>query len=833
MPRRSGRQKPAARSKPSGKTAPGRGPSGKPATSRALTGCGATGCKPSGKLDSGKPVLRDSVHSKPPSPPPCPEIIIAGPPNSGKTSLFNHLTGRKNKTVNYPGSTAFVSTGFIQEKYDLKASLIDTPGAYSLFSQSEEGETARALLRSSKNRFACALLVIDAVRLEARLPLLFQLKEIGLPVVLILSFYDKIQSFSPSRLSRLLKVPVIPMKGLIGDGVPFVIEELKKILQAPPPRPLLLGKPWTAARTARALRKAQKIASASKIHHSSSDDNLFLSDKYDRFFLHPVTGPLALAASMFALFASLFWLAAPFMSLIDGAFGALVSALSGRVGAPGFLLRDFLGRGVAGSFGAVLVFTPQIFILFFGIRLLEDSGYLARAVTTVDSLFSRFGLSGRAFVPFLSGYACAVPAALAVRSLPSKRERRIALFALPFMSCSARLPVYTLLLGLIFYGEAAWKPALSLSLIYFGSLVLGLLAALVLHRILPKERRPPFILDLPLYQRPSLSAAFRNGFLQTRHYFTKAGPAVFLTALLIWTGTRFPLPSSASAEGQTAQQQHEAPSSGGGSAAPLASPAGFVAAEARPNLPQGPAGSGDFLTDRITRDRISTKRAVSNQISADRPEGSRLAGSGRTAATVPTDRRSARADRFAADRILPEAGSAGNAAEARAATDGVGDNLAGAEAGLSFESERTANSYAGRLGRFLEPVFEVMGIDWRTGTALIAAFAAREVFVSSLTLLFHESDERSGAAERAEESLIGSAVRKMRQAKNSKGEPAFTAASLVALILFFMFSLQCLSTTAVTAREQGTGFALLQLIVLNGAACITAAAAFQILSQDP
>ena len=756
-----------------------------------------------------KPDFRQNPGARA-SPPICPEIIIAGPPNSGKTTLFNHLTGRKNKTVNYPGSTALVSTGFIQEKYNLKASVIDTPGTYSLFSPSEEAAAANRLLRSSKNRFACVLLAIDAGRLEARLPLLFQLKEIGFPVILILSFYDKIQSFSPSRLSRLLKIPVIPMKGLIGDGVPLLIEELKKTLpplpppglvrlKAPPQQgggspknpplkknpslkppaafllrlnrlnfwktssdrsekrarsaPLLLGKPWTVRRMDGALRKARKIAAAARLRSGpgkTKNSPLFLSDKYDKFFLHPVTGPLVLTASLFALFASLFWLAAPFMSLIDGAFGAIVEAVSGDIGKPGFLLRDFLGRGVAGSFGAVLVFTPQIFILFFGIRLLEDSGYLARAVTMLDGLFSLFGLSGRAFAPFLSGYACAVPAALSVRSLPSKRERRIALFALPFMSCSARLPVYTLLLGLIFYGEAAWKPALSLSLIYFASLILGLLAALCLHRILPKKRRPPFILDLPLYQRPSLRAAFRNGFWQTKHYFTKAGPAVFLTALLIWAGTRFPLPPA------------PAPS------------AGAFAEE-------------DFSANRLV--------------------GNRLSANGEATARPAANRRPA--------TLLEKPGG--------------GDD----SAALSFESERTAGSYAGRLGRFMEPVFETMGIDWRTGTALIAAFAAREVFVSSLTLLFHENKgeaqtQTAGRTE-TEASLIGSAVRKMRQAQNSKGDPVFTSASLVALIVFFMFSLQCLSTTAVTAREQGTGFALMQLFVLNGLAYVTAAGVFQLL----
>ena len=612
------------------------------------------------------------------------QIIITGPPNSGKTTLFNNLTGHKNKTVNYPGSTVFISKGTIQEKYSFKGILTDTPGVYSLFPKSREESITRKLL-FSKKPISTVIVTIDVGKLEAHLPFLFQLKEAGFPLVLVLTMWDRADSspFSVKTLKHLLNIPVVPMKGLIGEGIPELIEELRKVTSLKSPKPDLRKalEPWTREKMENASNEAKKIIQ--KCNKTPKKD-LFLSEKYDRFFLHPVLGMFLFLAVMFSLFSSLFWLAEPFMSFIDDIFGTTVESIVAFN--PHSPILDFIGKGMLGSLGAVLVFVPQIFILFLGIHFLEDSGYLARAVTLVDGFFSRIGLSGRSFVPFLSGYACAIPAALAARGLPSKKERYMTLFAIPFMSCSARLPVYTLLLGFFFFGQASWKPGLFLTLIYFGSLFLGLLSVFFLNVFLPSEKKQPFILDLPLYRRPCLKSVVRNSWHRTKHYLTKAGPVVFMFALLVWVGTRFPGNLSLSAEEQIRQ------------------------------------------------------------------------------------------------------------------------------------------SYAGQIGRIIEPVFEAIGLDWRVGVALLAAFVAREVFVSALALLFYVT--RQGE----EGSLIGSLIEKMQNAVNSEGELIFTFPSVMALIVFFMFSLQCFSTSAVMSKEMGGKFAFSQFAILNVTAYVMAVLVYQTLS---
>ena len=373
---------------------------------------------------------------------------------------------------------------------------------------------------------------------------------------------------------------------------------------------------------------------------------------------------------MFGLFSSIFWLATPFMDIIDKIFSFLIEQ-TGQSLAFSPKIADFISEGILASFGSVLVFVPQIFILFMGISLLEDTGYLARAVALMDGPFSKIGLSGRSFVPFLSGYACAIPSILLARNLNSKREKFMTLFSIPFMSCSARLPVYALLLSFLFYGQSAWKPGLALSLIYIASFFLGVSAVFFLNLFLKKEEKEIFLLDLPIYRRPVLTKILQNAGKRTQHYIIKAGPAIFTVALAIWLLIHFPLQ-------------------------PELSPA-----------------------------------------------------------------------------------------------------------------ERIQHSYAGQIGRIVEPLFGAMGLDWRVGVALIAAFAAREVFVSVLVLVFSITAV-------AEETLSQSLLETMKAASHADGSLIFTTTSVLGLIVFFMFSLQCLSTSAVIYKESGSlKLAITQFLTLN------------------
>ena len=604
-------------------------------------------------------------------------ITLVGFPNSGKTTLFNWLTGFKSRVVNYPGSTVRLSTGPLLKKYGLNAEVTDTPGIYSLFAGSADERATGEFLFSKAD---VTVLVLDAVKLEIQLPLLFQLREAGFRVITVLTMSDLLKAPPDVKtLSRLIKVPVVAVQGLTGKGVYELVSAIQNLPEKTDRRTVKSLSPWSLKKRQKALKESRRVARLSQKTGGESD--IFLSEKFDRFFLHPRWGMLWFGAVMFALFSSLFWLADPFMSAVDGFFGFLIDKMWAF--SPSRLM-DFFAGGIVTALGAGLVFVPQIFILFVGISLLEDTGYLSRAVALADGPFSRMGLSGKAFVPFLSGYACAVPAVLSARALPSQRERWMVWFSVPFMSCSARLPVYTLLLGVLFYGQAAWKPGLALTAVYIGSLFLGLLSCFFLNKILRTEpHKKPFIVDLPLYRPPQLLKILQNAYRQTKHYIRKAVPAIFLFSLLLWTATRFP--------GQW-------------------------------DLPPG---------------------------------------------------------------------------------------------------ERIRQSYSAMVGQWIEPFFEAMGMDWRVGVCLIAAFAAREVFVSALALLFAVT-AKEGAP------LTGSLLEHISTAVNSHGEMIFTPAGIMGLIVFFMVSLQCLSTTAVVYQEsRSLRLALLQLISLNVLAYALAVLTYQ------
>ena len=619
-------------------------------------------------------VLKDKKH-----------IILIGPPNSGKTTLFNWLTGFKHRVINYPGSTVLLSVGKLLEKYNLSAELKDTPGIYSLSPQSQDEQITKNSLFENKN-ISALILVLDTSKLEIQLPLFFQLKEAGFPIVVALTMWDILpkQSFNLAVFKKTLKVPVVPIEGLIGKGIGDLIESIRS-LTGKKAKPIQKPKPWNQKKLSSVLSQSKLIVNNMHLdknkNHRQIKENLFYSNTFDKFFLHPKTGLFLFSGIMFGLFYSIFWFASPFMSAIDEGFSFLIEKTGERLSSYPYL-ADFISHGLLASFGSVLIFIPQIFILFIGISLLEDTGYLARAVALMDGPLSKIGLSGRSFIPFLSGYACAIPSVLSARALSSKREKFITFFAIPLMSCSARLPVYALLLSFLFYGQSTWKPGLALSLIYIFSFFLGLMAVFFLNLFLKKEDKEAFLLDLPIYRRPVLKKVLQNAKQRTQHYLVKAGPAIFTVALAIWILSSFP--------------------------------------------------------------------------------------------------------------FHPELSS----------------------------SERIQQSYAGQLGQMIEPVFSAMGLDWRVGVALIAAFAAREVFVSALVLVFSLT-----------EATEGSLLETMKSATHADGTLIFTTASVTALIVFFMLSLQCLSTTAIIYKESHSlKLALTQLLGLNILAYIISVLLYQSLN---
>jgi ferrous iron transport protein B len=393
---------------------------------------------------------------------------------------------------------------------------------------------------------------------------------------------------------------------------------------------------------------------------------------------------------MGVLFASIFWAASPIMDLIDSSFQYLSSLVVNEHNHHWY--SDLLSSGIIGGAGAVLIFLPQIFILFFILGLLEDSGYLARGAMLIDKPLSLIGLNGRSFVPMLSGFACAIPAIMAARTITNRKERILTIFIIPLMSCSARLPVYGLLLTFLFPGKFLLS-GIILSLIY----LFGILTSFVVSSIINKyqksfikvEDNSSFIMELPVYRIPKFTNVLKNTYDNAYQYIRKAGPTIVVFSIIIWALTYFP--------------------------------------NRNPVI---------YNSENMSIEQVKTL----------------------------------------------------------------------------VDAERISNSYASELGKFIEPVMKPLGLDWRVGVSLIATFAAREIFVSSMALIFKITDNN--------DNLNESLVSAMRNAKIGKTDkPLFTISSTVGLIVFFVFAMQCISTIAITKKETGGWrIPILQVVVYSGLA---------------
>lgn len=602
-------------------------------------------------------------------------FALIGAPNSGKTTLYNWLTGSKFKTVNYPGATVEYARGVLAPHLagDADLVLIDTPGIYSLLPKSlDEEVTLKALFQlPDVGPVNGVVVVVDGTQLDRHLHLALQVKEAGFPFLVVVTMADLLRreglEFDFDALSAELGAKVIPFEGLLGGGLQALVQGITALPSAGSVRPPTKDLTEIHARAAAIARRvSSRVENAGVRLRRLSEATRSL----DRWLLHPVLGPFLFFAIMTTLFASIFWFAQPFADGIDGGFSFLANKVAGE-GEPG-VLRDFLAHGLIASFGAIFVFIPQIFILFFGIGLLESTGYLARAATLIDRPFSKVGLTGRSFVPILSGFSCAVPAIIATRNISSARDRWITNFVIPLMTCSARLPVYALLLTFLFQGEAPWKAGFVLALLYFGALVLGGFAAGVLNRIIPKDAASILLMELPLYRQPRFRVVLHQSLVRTKGYIFRAGPVILVIAVGLWFASNFP-----------------------------------------------------------------------NYEMAD-------------------------------------------------------------------ASQKLETSYAGRAGHWLEPIVAPMGADWRVGVGLLSAFAAREVFVSTLAVTFNIASDDDDTQR---ESLL----KQMETAtRASDGAKIFTTANVTGLILFFMIALQCMSTFAVAQRESGSWrFAVAQLVLFN------------------
>ncbi|MEP4146739.1 MAG: ferrous iron transporter B [Halioglobus sp.] len=473
------------------------------------------------------------------------KIILIGSPNSGKSLLFNRLTGLSQKVANFPGITVDVGSGKLQALPDKV--LIDFPGTYSLQAISAEEEVAvdyfeRALEDPEVEQVLC---VIDATRLEKSL--LFTLQVIrdcernGKKVTVLANMIDILDkhglTLDVEGMSAALHTRILPISARSGKGIDQVVAELSADRdELREPRAHLVDTPDAILRG-----EAHKLA-----HRFGPEGDVLVrtQNRLDSFFLHSLTGGVSFFLIMYLLFQSIFTWAAPVMDAVEGSLAWMADAVVPLLGNQ--VVKDFTSDALFSGIGAFLVFVPQIFVLTFVIGLLEDSGYMARAALICHKPLRLFGLTGKSFIPMLSGVACAIPAIYAARAIDSPSKRMLTYMAIPLMPCSARLPVYTLLIAAFIPAETALGGLVGLQgLAMFGIYFFGMMMGLIVTGLISRTKEDhyndlPFVLELPPYRLPGLKPIVRNAWNRSKHFVTKAGKIIFTVTLLIWLLGYFP-----------------------------------------------------------------------------------------------------------------------------------------------------------------------------------------------------------------------------------------------------------------------------------------------------
>ena len=649
-------------------------------------------------------------------------FALLGNPNTGKTTLFNRLCGLRAKTANFAGSTVEARVGQFVPDDDSgpRMQIVDLPGVYSLLLDRPESRLCREYLAGQTEgvaRHPDALLVVaDASNLQRNLIFVSQALQQGLPTVVALNMIDIAQkrglTVNVQQMSEYLGCPVVAICARSGQG----LDDLARAMLAPVVSTASLPDPTDSAACAR-WSNGLVTQSVGGDHAVGGAEHDTFTDRLDAAFTHPILGLLVFAGVMVGLFYAIFTLAAVPMSLIELLFEHLGQGVHWLMAAlqniTGWQLADgplhnLLIDGVIGGIAGTVVFLPQICLLFFLISLLEDTGYLARASFVMDRLLRKFGLPGQAFVPLLSAHACAIPAIMSTRLIPDQRDRLATIFVTPFLSCSARLPVYVLLISVLFVN----RPLLA-GLAFAGCYVLGalaaLLTALLFRRTILKGPSRPMVLELPSYKMPSIRTALLTTYDRAVTFLRKAGTVIIAICVVLWWLQAYPV------------------------------------------VPTPPAAAALYA------------EAASLQ-----------------------------------------------------AVDSAGAESLTAQADGMVSQAQVSHSFAGRIGRTIEPIFAPLGYDWQLSIGVLTSFAAREVFVSTLAVLLSGSEE-------AEDPSV---LERITSAERSDGGPLLTKATAGSLLVFYVLAMQCLPTLAVTRRETGSWkWALLQLgymtLVAYAAALLT------------
>lgn len=601
-------------------------------------------------------------------------FAVIGSPNSGKTTLFNALTGLHAKTGNYPGVTVARFEGRMRIGDRETVVVEDLPGTYSLDPISPDEQIVVDVLDTDHHNLRvdvpdALLVLLNATTLRRSLGLLAQVQQSGLPICVVLTFTDDLArrngQLDVTAFSRALGVPVVPVVAGHRDGLERLREEMADYrswsapVVAPPTDPLEVTG-WT-----------ESVLTAGGYRLPELDRR---SSRIDSVVLHPVIGTAIFLLTMFLFFQTIFTVAAPLQGYVETGFGWLGDLVAAHIHVP--WLSAFLSQAVVGGIGGVLVFLPQIVLLFVLIAILEGTGYLARAAFLMDRVMARAGLEGRAFVALLSSLACAIPGIMATRSLPSARDRLATMMAAPLMTCAARLPVYILLVSILLPPQDRMGPFSARGVVMFALYLMGAVSAMLVAAVFKKFTsrsgpQLPFYMEMPPYQVPRLKTVAAEVWTAASAFLRKVTSIILATTVVLWVLLNLPLRSDA---------------------------------------------------------------------------------------------------------------------ELSAAGVDTGDETAVAAYVID-------HSYAASVGKAVEPVFAPLGFDWRINIGILSSLAAREVFVATLGQV--------AAAENPEEPAQALTEMRVQDGPNA-GRLLFDAPTIAALLVFFMYALQCMSTVAVMRRESGS-----------------------------
>ena len=685
------------------------------------------------------------------------KVALAGNPNSGKSTLFNSLTGLNQQVGNYPGITVDKRTGSCNVSDKVRAEVIDLPGTYSLYPKSLDEKVTQQILCNVDNKDYpdITVVVADSSNLRKSLLLLSQIIDLNMKVVLALNMLDVSRDLGividVEVLSEELGIPVVSINARKQKG----IEKLKKeILKVEKPKQTIFDvsilfpeiikegnqirekendyatflslcsqdisntdevtKKLETLSEKESFNSSRSLATETVRRYKSIDKVLLkcigentalikrnFTKKIDDLLLHPVFGYTFFLLVLFLIFQAIFsWSQLP-MEWIDSGFSSFSSWVANTMN-PG-VLNDLVVNGILAGLGGIIIFIPQIAFLFAFIAFLEDTGYMARVSFIMDKMLRSVGLNGRSIIPLLSGAACAVPAIMSARTISSSKERLITIFVVPLMSCSARLPVYTLIISMMIPDTASWGPFNIQGLVMMAFYLLGFIAALItafiMKFIVKSRERGFYIMEMPSYKIPDYKTVLYTIIEKVKVFLFDAGKVIIAISIILWFLSSY-------------------------------------------------APSGKF--EQIEKDYASVE-----------------------------------------------------------------------DSEFEISSKKLESSYAGIIGKTIEPVIKPLGFDWRIGISLITSFAAREVFVGTMSTIYSVGGTDNYSIKK-----------KLQSAKNLEtGKPFFTTAVGISLMLFYAFAMQCMTTVAVVYREtKGWKWPLIQLFYMTGLAYISSFIAYNLLS---